>query len=80
MSRLEKLQDELNTHGWPEIARIKNQIRKNTSTINQLMRENLFELDVNANDQKVLLKFKKSEKRAQKVLQNSKEIKKIKTL
>ena len=71
--RIEKLWMEINLYNWGEISRIKNQVRENKLRANQLMRDNLFELDVNAHDQRQLLKVKRVNKKVKKILQQSKD-------
>jgi hypothetical protein len=48
--RIEKLWMEINLLNWGEISRVKNKVKENKVRANQLMRDNLFELDVNAHD------------------------------
>jgi len=58
IEKIDKLWKRLNRNRNPEVVRIQNEIKRNKANINELMRENLFELDVNCSDQKMLLDVK----------------------
>ena len=53
-NKIQKLWDKLNEHRNDEVMRIQNEIKKNRNHIKKLSLDNLFELDVNANDHKTL--------------------------
>ena len=80
MQRIQKLWIDINLLNYSEIARIKNRIRENKIKINQLMRDNLFELDVNAHEQRQLLKVNRVNKKVRQLVKTSKDQKKIKEL
>ena len=50
MEKIQELWKIINLHNYGEISRVRNQIKENKVRINQLMRDNLFELDVNSHE------------------------------
>ena len=80
MARIQELWGLINLHNYGEVMRVKNQIKENKLRINTLMRDNLFELDVNSHEQKQLLKVNKVDKKVRKELKHGKGMKKIKYL
>ena len=55
IAKIQRVWEKLNMARNSEVVRIQNEIRRNKSLINDLMRENLFELDINSHEQKLLL-------------------------
>jgi len=56
IGKIEKLWKRLNRRRWSEVMRILDETKKNKLLIQQLTRDNMFELDVNFHDQRVFLK------------------------
>ena len=56
VSKIQRVHEKLDQFANPECIMIEDKIRINKLRIQQLTRENLFEIDVNTNDQKLLLK------------------------
>ena len=71
IERIQKLWRRLHRHRNQEVVRIQNEIRKNKRSINELTRENLFELDVNHNDQMIFLNVSGKTRKLQKQVKYS---------
>ena len=73
LSKIEKKWSLLDAHKNAECKRLEDQIKSNKLCIQQLTRENLFEIDVNTNDQKLLLKVQDSRTKKDRRLKQTQE-------
>ena len=70
--KVEHLWTKLTKLRWTEAQSIMDEIRRNKAQIQSLSLDNLFELDVNFHDQKMLLKTRRRHKKVQNKVQKSK--------
>lgn len=57
-NKIDNLWTQLNKSSWGDVVRLKDQIRANCMRVDVLRRENMFELDCNYDDMKVLANAK----------------------
>lgn len=77
ITKIQKLWRRLNRRRNQEVVRIQNEIKKNKRYIGDTMRENLFELDVNFNDQQILLNWTREKNSVNKHLKSNGDQKKV---
>ena len=73
LSKIEKKWSLLDEHKNAECKMLEDKIKSNKLCIQQLTRENLFEIDVNTNDQKLLLKVQDSRTKKDRRLKQTQE-------
>ena len=78
--RIQRTWESLDYYNHTECTRIEDKIKVNKRHIQQLTRENLFEMDVNTNDQKLLLKVQDARTKKNAQLKQTYEEKQVQVL
>ena len=80
IQKIQRVWRRLNKHGNTEAVRMQNEIKRNKRQIQDLMRENLFELDINQHEQQLLIGQQSYKKRLNRKLKSEPEYRRVQEL